>query len=384
MVIEEFDLQKGGQERSTFEIAELLATKGMDVTIVTAESAGLPEGAKSKLKDFQIKHPSRARRYRIFAEETNIYFKKNPFDIVHAITPVPDANVYQPRGGLAGEIFDRNLARYTGFRRAIRKVFGMNPRMREIDRMERFLADQTTCKFLAVSDYVQRQMMHLGLQADRTKVIFNGVDLKRLPAERNQDERNHLRAVIGVVPEERVGVFIATNFKLKGLDTLIETVRLLREEHGDIFSGFRFVIAGPDKNRTYFEKVQRLGLSEHILFLGPSGQIGRLFNMADFLIHPTWYDPCSRVVLEAMACGLPAISTKYNGASELLEKHHCGIIIDDPMDAKAFMDACVKILDDNLRMQFSRNGIIARDQISMDRHVDELIEFYRKNVLQND
>jgi UDP-glucose:(heptosyl)LPS alpha-1,3-glucosyltransferase len=381
MVIEEFDLQKGGQERSTFEIAELLAAKGMDVTLVTAESAGLPAGAKSKLIDFEIEHPSRAKRYMKFVQATNDYFQKNRFEIIHAITPVPCANVYQPRGGLAQEIFNRNLARYTGLRRMLRKWFGLNPRMKEIERMERFLATETRCTFLAVSDYVQRQCMeHLGLPADRTRVIFNGVDLQRLPAAKNEEERNHLRTVMGIGPKELAGVFIATNFKLKGLDVLIEAARLLREKHAEALSRFRFIISGPDKNRRYFEKVQRLGLAERILFLGPSGEIGSLYNLADFLIHPTWYDPCSRVVLEAMACGVPAISTKYNGASELLTKRNCGLVLDEPADAGALMDAFLTMLNEDQRTEFARNGLSARKEISMDRHVEELIKFYHENL----
>ena len=51
---------------------------------------------------------------------------------------------------------------------------------------------------------------------------------------------------------------------------------------------------------------------------------------ADYLVHPTFYDPCSLVALEALACGLPVITTRYNGASELLTPPTDGIVIDTP------------------------------------------------------
>jgi UDP-glucose:(heptosyl)LPS alpha-1,3-glucosyltransferase len=53
---------------------------------------------------------------------------------------------------------------------------------------------------------------------------------------------------------------------------------------------------------------------------------------ADFLVHPTFYDPCSLVVLEALSCGLPVVTTRYNGAADLLHPPYDGFVLDDPHD----------------------------------------------------
>jgi UDP-glucose:(heptosyl)LPS alpha-1,3-glucosyltransferase len=383
MVIEQFDLRKGGQERSTFEIAELIARRDLDVTIVTAEADGFPEGARCKLADLDIVSPSRAARFERFARATNEFFQGHRFDLIHAITPVPSAHVYQPRGGVVGEIYARNIDRYTGFKRWLRKLNGPNPRQKRVEKVERYLAKKTPCVFLAVSEYVKRQCrQHLAIPDERIRVIFNGVDLRRLPEDYPPDQRDHLRKVLKIGDDQLLGAFIATNFKLKGLDVVIEAARRLRNRKTDDFAKFKFLIAGPDKNRRYFKKVEKLGLADNLLFLGPVGDVASLYHTADFLIHPTWYDPCSRVVLEAMACGLPAISTRYNGASELLDRLDCGLVMDDPNNPDELIDAWLKLSVPERRRRFSRNGQAARSEIGMDRHVDQLVEFYQMFLTQ--
>ena len=69
---------------------------------------------------------------------------------------------------------------------------------------------------------------------------------------------------------------------------------------------------------------------------------------ADFLVHPTFYDPCSLVVLEALACGLPVITSRANGASELLKPPDDGFVIDNPHD-HARLAACMEQLLDSER-----------------------------------
>ena len=70
---------------------------------------------------------------------------------------------------------------------------------------------------------------------------------------------------------------------------------------------------------------------------------------ADFLVHPTFYDPCSLVVLEALACGLPVITTAANGASELLSPPREGYVVADPHDHEQLADCLAELLDPQLR-----------------------------------
>jgi len=383
LIIEQLDLHKGGQERSTFEIAELLSARGLDVSIITALADNLPDNRKSRIIDLKLLTPAGFARYRIFSRLAERKIREENIDIVHAITPILAADVYQPRGGLIQETFDRNLARRTGFARWIRQIVGPNARQRLLRRTERKLAENTPCQFLAVSEYVRFQCRkHLNLPDDRICTVFNGVDLQRLPESMDKNERIRMRSLLKIRDDQLAGIFAATNFKLKGLDVILDSVQLLHRQYPHLLSRFKFLIVGPDSPREYFEKIAALKLSDVFAFLGPTKIMGLLYHLADFLVHPTWYDPCSRVVLEALACGTPAITTQFNGASELVRQTDSGFVLDDPADQAKLMEYLVRLLDPAVCERFSRNAKALRSQISMEHHVDLLVNFYQSVLSQ--
>ena len=71
----------------------------------------------------------------------------------------------------------------------------------------------------------------------------------------------------------------------------------------------------------------------------------RLYAAVDALLLPSYYDPCSLVVLESLACGTPVVTSRHNGASELLEPEESGFVLEEPSDVRAMMRALEKIDD---------------------------------------
>ena len=378
MAIEELDVQKGGQERSTLEIADLLSARGHDVSVVTGYASFLPAGLRARIINFNMVNPSRVGHFWEFQHRATRCLKNLAPDLIHAVTPIHNADIYQPRGGLIQETYERNLARRKGWRRRIRQWLGPNPRQRALRQVEQDLAWKSPCRFLAVSEYVRRQCLeHLRLPEDRVHTVFNGVDLSRLPAERNPEQRARLRERLNVKEGGWLGLFIATNFRLKGLDTLVDAAVRLRCNYPALFSRFKFLVGGPDKARGYFNRLTALGLEGTFTFAGPVHDLGPVFSASDFLAHPTWYDPCSRVVLEAAACGLPVVTTRYNGAEELIRRYDCGLIMDDPGSADELVRCLIELTREGTLAQLSARATGLRFQVSMDRHVEELVNFYR-------
>ncbi len=379
LLIEQLDILKGGQERSTLEIAERLRARGLSVSILTGIAENIPPECGVDIIDLGLPRYAGVSRYLGFIRASRRWAQKEKFDLVHAVTPVPFADIYQPRGGLIQETFDRNLARRRGFARLVRYLVGPNFRQRMVRRVERRLARESNCHFLAVSDYVREQCFrHLNLPEERVHTIFNGVDLNRLPESFHPAKRSHMRSILRIGENQLVGVFVAANFKLKGLNVIVETADLMRKTRPDLFSRFKFLVSGPDKVRPFFNKILKMGLDDSFVFLGPTKDIAGLFHTADFLVHPTWYDPCSRVVLEAMACGLPAVSTRFNGAGELLRRAEGGFIVQNPGDPRELMEFMIRFLEPGLPEKLGQNARAFRNRISMEHHVDQLVEFYEK------
>ena len=117
------------------------------------------------------------------------------------------------------------------------------------------------------------------------------------------------------------------NYRLKGLAPLLKAFALLQQPNA------RLVVVGNPKVARYQRQARRLSLNDRVLFLGHRADPRDCYFAADYLVHPTFYDPCSLVALEALACGLPVITTRFNGASEFLSPPADGIVIDDPHDA---------------------------------------------------
>src|SRR4029077_15164486 len=107
-------------------------------------------------------------------------------------------------------------------------------------------------------------------------------------------------------------------------------------------------VAGNRHTAEFEDLARRLGVAERVRFVGYRDDIVNCYFASDFLVHPTFYDPCSHVVLEAMTCGLPVITTRYNGASELLHPPREGYVIDDP-HAHRHLAWCVTQLLDSAR-----------------------------------
>jgi UDP-glucose:(heptosyl)LPS alpha-1,3-glucosyltransferase len=105
------------------------------------------------------------------------------------------------------------------------------------------------------------------------------------------------------------------------------------------------IVVGNAKYAHYESLARRLGVHDRVNFLGFRADPRDAYFAADFLVHPTFYDPCSLVVVEALACGLPVVTTQYNGASELLTPPTDGLIVRDPHDARELAAAIADMCD---------------------------------------
>jgi UDP-glucose:(heptosyl)LPS alpha-1,3-glucosyltransferase len=122
--------------------------------------------------------------------------------------------------------------------------------------------------------------------------------------------------------------------------------------------------------------VQRRRLADVVQFVGPTQRISHFYHAADFLVHPTFYDPCSRVVLEALASGLPCITTRYDGAAEMVGDGESGFVLDAPEDVDTLADRIAVLTDDATRQRM-RAAVRDLPVADMHRHAQEVVEIYR-------
>jgi len=116
---------------------------------------------------------------------------------------------------------------------------------------------------------------------------------------------------MGLSPEGRVVGLAGTNFMLKGLPQALAMLTHLPEET-------RLAVAG-GRNPSRFQAMARnLGVEDRVHFLGRVRRMPTFYHACEAFVLPTLYDACSNVVLEALACGLPALYRNGGGSSELV------------------------------------------------------------------
>jgi UDP-glucose:(heptosyl)LPS alpha-1,3-glucosyltransferase len=134
---------------------------------------------------------------------------------------------------------------------------------------------------------------------------------------------------------------VATNFNLKGVDvTLAALGRLVRER-----TKVKLIVAGRGPVEEYRRRAAQLGVASAVSFLGHVDDVPRLHAAADVYVHPTFHDACSLATLEAMASGLPVITTCCNGAADGMSSGREGYVLDRAGDVAALAQAMRALLD---------------------------------------
>ena len=378
IVIERIEAWRGGAETSTLELTRLLVERGHELHLITASRSPSPP-------DMTIHHVGvagviRPLRTAAFIRRATDYLASRPFDLVHAVVPMPDADVFQPRGGLIPEVLERNVAlRTTASRRILKRTLSrMNIKHNALLECERRVFRPGGPLILAVSQYVARQCeRHYGASAARVRVVFNGVTVEPVDPDCRAADRRSIRAQYGLSDETVLLLFVAHNLRLKGLGTLIEALDGLQKAGR---GGLHLLVVGRDNPVRFTRIVQRAGLRDVVTFTGPTQRVGAFYHAADVCVHPTYYDPCSRVVLEALSRGLPCITTGYNGAAEIMEDGREGFVLAEPDDAAGLARCLEAMTSAELRSQMSKRAVELRDRVAMVRHVAELDEVYAELV----
>ncbi len=155
----------------------------------------------------------------------------------------------------------------------------------------------------------------------KIKVIYNGVD-QHLFTLKVKDFRKTVRQQLGINNKVTCYLFPAMDFKRKGLNTLLLALT-------NIKFPFKLLVAGNGPIKKYKKKAKQLGIADKIIFLGRCKDIEKLYGACDLMVLPTTYDPFGNVHLEALACGLPVLTTAQAGGSEIVIPNKTGYIMKD-------------------------------------------------------
>ena len=161
---------------------------------------------------------------------------------------------------------------------------------------------------------------HFGLASEKLQVIYNGVNLAQFHP--SNEASKAVRASLGIPADSMLFLLVGSGFERKGVHQLLQAFARMDE-------GARnracVVVVGQDRKAAVVHALARqLGIADRVHFPGPQRDIAAWYAAADCFVLPTLYDPFPNAVLEAMACGLPVITSSQCGAAELLEPGRTG------------------------------------------------------------
>jgi UDP-glucose:(heptosyl)LPS alpha-1,3-glucosyltransferase len=233
-------------------------------------------------------------------------------------------------------------------------------------------------RVIAVSDMVKRHLeQYHRVPLHRIYVVPNAIDPTRLQVSQPGALRCAFRNRLGLEPNQLLGLFAGHNFALKGLGPLLDALAARRRQN-HAARPIHLLVCGGGDTVSYGRLARRLGLGEMVHFVGFYPNVEDCYWSSDFFVQPTYYDPCSLVVMEALSCGLPVITTASNGASELLENGREGYVVSGPSARDELIAALDHMTDDAARRVMSSKALALGRYQTLDLHVARLVAVFEE------
>ena len=172
------------------------------------------------------------------------------------------------------------------------------------------------CNSKMVRDEIHERF---GFSLEKLPVIYNAVDSDIFSPELKQ-HRADVRQKLGVPESATIFLLVGSGYARKGVATAIQALAKLP-------SDTYLIVVGRDKYRRRYKRLaQQLGVGRRVALLGVQDDPKPFYGAADVFVLPTLYDPCPHAALEAMACGLPVVTSTKCGAAELVTENDAGLV----------------------------------------------------------
>ena len=308
----------GGAERFIERAIDALAAQGVAVTVLAREWVGGPQ----RVVRCDPFHIGRLWRDWGFARAVCGELAHRTFDLVQSHERIACCDVYRAGDGVHAQWLENRRAALGPLRRfglalnpyhryvlaAERRVFA-SPRLRAVICNSRMVRDEIRARF--------------GTPEERLHVIYNGIDTEAFHPRLREAHRSAMRHKLGIPPEAPVHLFVGAGFERKGVFPLIEALALSRRRDAHL------VVVGRDKAQGRAERMARShGIASRVRFAGAQEDVRPWYAAADSFVLPSLYDPFPNAALEAMACGLPVVTTPQCGAAELIEEGVNGFVVE--------------------------------------------------------
>jgi len=321
----------GGAERFVQNALAALRSQGASLTIVTRHWPD-HDGSAIVLDPF---HLGSLWRDWGFARAVCGELARRRFDLVQSHERIDCCDVYRAGDGVHAEWLAQRARVQTPFAALATR---MNPHHRYLLAAEsRLFTGRRLRAVICNSEMVRREIAErFGTDHRKLVLIRNAVDSSFFHPGLRAEMRAAVRQQLGIPQDANVVLHVGSGFERKGVAALIEALALSRPAAWAI-------VVGRDKHAArYVAQARRLGIAERVRFAGSVSDVRPFHAAADSFALATLYDPFPNAILEAMASGLPVVTTLQCGASEILREGESGFVR-DALDIRGLADALSRL-----------------------------------------
>jgi len=327
----------GGLENYLSDFVGHLIFRGHEITVVTTRTDAETQAIGAEIVRLRPGGLTPAGRIADFDHQARIAVEKIGAEVSIGFGRTTSHDLHRAGGG-CHKVYNELLS-------PIKRLSSKNRRELQLER-ELYTSGRTK-HFVVNSTMVANQLRNIyNLESSRVSVIHTAVDTERFCPDLYEGRtlKRDICAELRIDPEVPVYLFVSLGHRRKGLDAIMEA---WPEIDGHVW------IVGNPLDKTYLKALRKMGLERKVFHLGRKPDPTPYYRAADFFLHPTLYDACANTVLQSMACGVPGLISKHDGACQFVDDS-TGFILENPWDPQCIIDTVIRA-----------NAVSAEDRLKM-------------------
>ena len=359
---------RGGAEKVAAEFVNHFISRGHEITVFSEKFSGKET---DRLKWRRVSRGAGLSKTSSFHRQVqNVLNKDNcreDFDIIYTMCRTFPADIFRITEQLHHEWLPIGYSCLARF----------NPRHHSILKLEKKAINPENIRHIVVNSQLLKEQVtnRFAYPPGKISLVSNGVDRSvYFPAEEGEKDEMQRKLHLS---ERFVCIFVAANFKIKGLNEAIRAIAGLDEK---MRQRVTLLVVGKGNPKPFLSLAEKLNVTENLVFAGKQAKMRDYYIASDLLLYPSHYETFGNVILEACACGIPALTTKMVGAAELITDNKNGFLVKSAKKIDritAILEAYMK-LPESEHKKFSQRALNATRNYTWEKHVSDLEQIFEK------
>ncbi len=360
----------GGAELYVQRLVASLADAGHELHFFTEQWDSPPEGTRIHLVPT---NPSRALRSIGFAEQVDRMLPSQRFDCVFSFERTLRQDVYRAGDGVHRAWLNQRRRFAPWYQKPFTQWGGFHRNMLALEAQT--FDPSRTRRIIVNSEMVRREILEFfPFPEERIHLVRNGIDVPRFQTGRRDETRKRF----GFTEKDFVILFVGSGWERKGLKYVLQAVDQFGVKQGLEILENEWKGEGKPPRRIAKTPVKLLVVgkgrppfltSKDFVFAGAMPDVENAYAAADLFLFPPIYEPSANVVFEAMAAGLPVISSVQNGSSELIDEGVNGTVVSDPSNVSGLVNAIAYWFSHRFMLR-----PVDSEQLRLERNVQETLQ----------